>query len=325
MEEYRTDVLVRTPNWIGDAILSFPALKAIAKKVERTTVISHSRTAPLFSRSGLAHEVFSFRSTHELFRISISMRSRHFALGIVFPFSFSSAAFMALTGVRTRIGYSTGPRRVFFTHPLRLPRNYRERHLVETYFQLARAVDPDAQYSHPLLPVESSCTPGVAVGIAPGATFGPAKRWGIQRYVELVKRIVGLYGCEVHIFGGPDEHPLEFELDRSVRVMVKDFTGKTDILKTASLIAQCKLMICNDTGIMHLAAAVGTPVIALFGSTNPSWTGPLGPAHSVLRKPVPCAPCYQRTCPYGTNECLRAISVEEVVDCVNRYLSHPPR
>ncbi len=320
MGEHRKDVVVRVPNWIGDAVLSFPSLKAIAEVAGKTTVVSHSRTAPLFEGLGWVDEVFSFESKRELLQLSLKLKSEGFVTGIVFPFSLSSAMFIALSGAGERIGYSTGLRKVFLTEGLKLPKDYRNQHLTKTYFELAKSINPDAQYSHPVLEVQSSPRGSMLIGIAPGATYGPAKRWKTERFVELVNRVVGSYGCQVHVFGGTGDTPLEPELNGSVRSNVEDFTGKTSIMETASLIAHCRVMVTNDTGVMHLAAAVGTPVIALFGSTNPSWTGPLGPDHSIIKKTLPCSPCYRRRCRYGTYDCMNRISVEEVLDCVRKYL-----
>ncbi len=320
MGEYQKDVVVRVPNWIGDAILSFPSLKAIAGIAGRVTVVSHSRTAPLFGKLQWVDEVLSFRCKKELFWHSLKLRSRKLSTGMVFPFSFSSAGFIYLAGAEERIGYSLGLRRMFLTEALRLAEDYRSQHLAYTYFRLATSIHPGAQYSHPLLPVRSSSRDGLLIGIAPGATFGPAKRWRSEKFVKLVDRLVNLSGCRIYVLGGKEESPMKSKLSNPVRSKVEDYTGKTDILTAASLIAQCKVMVSNDTGILHLAAAVGTPVIALFGSTNPSWTGPLGQNHSIIRKNLPCSPCYHRRCPYGTYDCLNKITVEEVLDCVKKYL-----
>jgi heptosyltransferase-2 len=320
MGEFEKNVLVRAPNWIGDAILSFPSLKAIADSAARISLIAHARTAPLFKQLKWVDELFSFRSKRELLQLSLKLRSRKFNAGIVFPLSFSSAAFLFLAGVAVRNGYSRGMRGVFLTEAVEFPRDYRTRHLVYTYFRLARSLSPQAQYSHPTLAVPSCSSDGLLIGIAPGSTFGPAKRWRTEKFVELASKVVTHCDCRIHVFGGKEEHPIEPSLNASVKERVQDFTGKIDILKTASLIAQCRVMVTNDTGLMHLACAVGTPVIALFGSTNPCWTGPLGQNHSVIRKPLPCSPCYRRTCPYGTYECLEKIDVDDVFRCVQRYL-----
>jgi heptosyltransferase-2 len=320
MGEHQTNVVIRAPNWIGDAVLSFPSLKAIAKISERITVVAHSRTAPLFGRLSWVSEICSFRSKRELLGISLRLRSREFSKGVVFPLSHSSAGFIFLCGVKERIGYSGGLRGVLLTQPLELPGDYRSLHLSRTYFGLARLMDPDASYSHPVLPVGPSPSHPRLVGIAPGASYGPAKRWRRERYVALVNSLVQLRDCQVFVFGGPEEPPIRQEFDSVVRSRVEDYTRRADILQTAELVSQCTVLVTNDSGIMHLAAAVGTSVVALFGSTNPSWTGPLGEDHSVVRIPVPCSPCYRRSCSYGTYDCLERISVDEVLDRVGRYL-----
>jgi lipopolysaccharide heptosyltransferase II len=320
MGEHQTNVVVRTPNWIGDAVLSFPSLKAIAQISERITVVAHSRTAPLFGKLSWVAEIRSFRSKKELLGNSLRLRSREFSKGVVFPLSLSSAGFIFLCGARERIGYSGGLRGVLLTQSIPLRGDYRSLHLARTYFELARTMDPAAAYSHPVLPVGPSPSHPRLVGIAPGASYGPAKRWRRERYVTLVNSLVQLRDCQVFVFGGPGEPPIRQEFDPVVRKRVEDYTGRADILQTAELVSQCRVLVTNDSGIMHLAAAVGTSVVALFGSTNPSWTGPLGKDHSVVRKPVSCSPCYRRRCSYGTYECLEKINVEEVLGCVEKYL-----
>jgi heptosyltransferase-2 len=261
-----------------------------------------------------------FRSRRELLASSLSMRENGLTAGVVFPDSLSSAFFLYLTGARRRIGYSGGVRGIFLTETIRPPENRRSEHLVETYFRLARSVNPDALLSHPELKIDSETVPGL-LGVAPGATYGPAKRWMMDRFVELIGRAVRECGCRVQVFGGPLEVPVAPHLDRDTRSRVEDFTGRASLRETASLMARCQVVVTNDTGLMHLACAVGTPVIALFGSTNPSWTGPLGQHNSIIRKEIDCSPCYRRTCPRGAYECFEQISVAEVLDSIRTYLS----
>jgi lipopolysaccharide heptosyltransferase II len=319
MEEHRKDVVARAPNWIGDTIMSLPSLKAIADVASSLTVVAHSRSAPLLQKLEAIDRVIAFASKRELLGISLSLRSRKLTTGIVFPRSFSSAVSLWATGAGRRIGYSGGLRDLFLTDVVRLRGDHRREHLVETYLRLARTVNPEAYYSSPELTLGASVIPGL-VGVAPGATYGPAKRWRMERFLELIRRVVNECGCRVYVFGGPLEAPLESHLEATTRSRVQDFTGKTPLLETASLMAQCRVVVTNDTGLMHLAAALGRPVVALFGSTSPDWTGPLGENHSVIRKEIDCSPCYRRTCPKETYECLDRIAVEEVLESVRGYL-----
>jgi heptosyltransferase-2 len=157
------------------------------------------------------------------------------------------------------------------------------------------------------------------VGICPGATFGVAKRWPPERFAEAARNLRKRWGAAVFLMGSREERRISKDLSGMIGEGVLDFTGKTDIERLAALLQICTVVLANDSGPMHLASVLGTPVVALFASTDPTATAPLGP-HRIVRSRVECAPCLKRRCPEGTYRCQEAIRVEEVLSAAEALL-----
>jgi heptosyltransferase-2 len=150
----------------------------------------------------------------------------------------------------------------------------------------------------------------ILIGINPGSTYGTAKCWFSERYLELARRLIRRADATIILVGGKDNTPLINHIASNLDGRIIEAVGK-DLLHLAALVKRCHLFITNDTGPMHIAAAVGTPVVAIFGSTNPVTTSPLGNGHRIVRKRVSCSPCLKRECPED-NRCMELISVDEV-------------
>ena len=153
----------------------------------------------------------------------------------------------------------------------------------------------------------------------PGATYGLAKCWYPDRFGELGKRLVKKWKASVLLFGKAEEKTIAQEILRHLGDGGIDLTGQTGLLQLAAVLENCRLLATNDTGTMHLAAAAGTPVVAIFGPTDPVTTGPWGEGHRVVRKEVSCSPCLKRICPTD-HRCMKEISVEEVEEIVDHRL-----
>jgi len=157
------------------------------------------------------------------------------------------------------------------------------------------------------------------IGMNPGATYGLAKCWYPERFGELGKRLFEKWKATVLLFGKEEERPIAKEILQHLKEGGIDLTGKTHLLQLAALLERCQLIVTNDTGTMHVATAVGAPVVALFGSTDPSTTGPWGDGHIVIRKDVPCSPCLKRICPTD-HRCMELITVDEVEEIIDKKL-----
>jgi len=153
--------------------------------------------------------------------------------------------------------------------------------------------------------------PRFLIGMAPGAAFGPAKRWPPQRFAGLADRVIGALNADVLIFGSAAERPLAEEVAGAMKHTPTLVAGDTSLRQLLALMSRCRLIVANDSGPMHLAAALGIPLVAIFGSTDERATGPLGPRVRVVRRGVECSPCGRRECPIDFR-CLRGLSIEEV-------------
>jgi heptosyltransferase-2 len=333
-------ILVRTPNWLGDAVLSLPAIEALEGAYPRAsiTLLAHKRVADLFRLEVREREVIPYdpqglhRGVRGLARMVRDLKRRGYDLAIVYPHSFSSAWMTFLAGIRHRAGYIAEGRGRLLTLGIPLPGDYRKQHLSESYLDLTRALRFMGQASEPRL----ALTPGIKsegrevlraqgvppdaklIGFGPGATYGDAKRWDEDRFGELGKKLAG-EGYRILLLGVKEEHSLCEHIRKGIGDGATNLAGRVDLKQLSGVLAQCRAFVSNDTGVMHLASGLGVPVVALFGSTSPEWTRPLGRAKVIYKHPW-CSPCFARTCPDGSRRCWKAIEVEEVYRAVQEYL-----
>jgi heptosyltransferase-2 len=207
-------------------------------------------------------------------------------------------------------------------------------HMVYYYLGLLRAFGEVNDFTYPrlyLTPPEIEAAQGLLaaggwetgaplVGLSPGAAYGPAKRWPPERFAGLAAGLEQEFGAGLVLLGGPDDRPVADELKNHFPGPVLDLVGQTDLRQALGVLSQLRLLITNDSGLMHAAGALGVPLVALFGSTDPQATGPFTDRATVLYHPWPCSPCLKRTCPTDY-ECLTAISVAEVMAAARNWLT----
>jgi heptosyltransferase-2 len=240
----------------------------------------------------------------------------------VLPPSFSAAWMAWRSRVPERIGYRGQMRGLLLRPALTHRAQPRSVHLGQEFLDL---VDPtlDLGCYPPRLDVPPTWAearlagvcrelPGRFLAIAPGAVYGPAKAWPAERYRELARALRDRAGCPVVIVGTAGEHALG-ERVRAAEEGVLNWCGTTDLPGLVAVLSRAALLVSNDSGAMHVAAALRRPQVAIFGSTSPAWTGPINPRAAVLSLAPPCAPCYARTCRYGHTDCLGGITVETVL------------
>lgn len=336
-------VLVRATNWVGDVILMTPALTAVRRAFPLATITALARpsVADLLTASPDVNEVMrdethgragGFSGRLALIR---EVRRRGFDLAIVFPHAFEAALVATLAGIPIRVGYRTEGRGWLFTHPVR--RRPSRRHQIYHYLDLVEAFGITPDHAGPVLRLSVEAiqeadrllgqagvrSDAVLIGLNPGAAYGPAKRWPADRYAALAALLEARYGVTPIILGGPADREAagevmaRYEADHRRRLI--SLAGQTGLLGAAAVIARCHVVVTNDSGLMHIAAAVGVPVVALFGPTDPVLTGPVGHGHTVLRQAVPCSPCRFRDCPID-HRCLAWITVEEAYAAAARLL-----
>ncbi len=333
-------ILVRTPNWLGDAVMALPAIAALEKAFPKAslTLFAHSRVAGIYGLEKRREEVTVYnpqgihRGITGTSKLVKDLRQRHYDLAVIFPHSFSSAWMSFLARAKERLGYIAEGRGRLLTIRLPLPKDYRKRHLTESYLDLIRtlgievkasaphlALDPEVKREGGAFLQEAGIPRGSKlIGLGPGATFGDAKRWDPERFAE-VGRKLGAKGYRLVLLGVKEEKALCERISEGIGEKTVNLAGKTDLRLLAGVISQCAAFLSNDTGVMHLASGIGIPVVGLFGSTSPEWTRPLGRSKVIYKRPY-CSPCFARICPDKSRRCWKAIEAGEVLSAVQELV-----
>ena len=298
-------IIIRMPNWLGDAVMATPLL-AIAKKrwpEAEITVVTRPHLAPLYFGNPHIHR------TESTFPKAMD-------IGILTTNSFSSAWELFKSGAEMRIGFANECRSFLLTNPLPFPDERDNEHLVTTYKRLLDAQSDDTSPQLFVTPDEKTealerfkklHVTGPVIGINPTAAYGPAKCWLPERFRAVAKKLAR--DATVIFFGDEAGKKEVDEICRGMEVI--NLSGQTSLRQLIALIDACDLFLTNDSGPMHLAAAVQTPLIALFGSTNEVATGPYQWG-KVIHKHVACSPCYRQVCPIDF-PCMKQITVDEVL------------
>ena len=326
--------VVRAPNHLGDVVAALPAMVA-----DGSDVLVVRWLAPLLQMAGVGGEVIPFdRGLAGFLRAASELRRRGYAEGVLLTPSFSAAWLFRWGGVRHLRGTATDGRSVLLRERVR-PETLRPHHRIEAY-RLLLGAEPSAAGEAPrahrlTAPGERvalwrgrlSPGSGPRVGIFPGA-HAPARRWAAERFAELARRVAGL-GARVVVLGGASEAALTARVAAAVPGVL-DLGGRTDLADLAALLSLCDLVVTNDTGPMHLAGAVGTPTVSLWGPSDPQEVRQVGAPDVRLTGPsLPCKPCYRNHCGRrgaGTiltdahEECMRLIEVDAVVAAVEAAL-----
>lgn len=323
-------ILVRGSNWLGDAIMSVPAVRAIKRgRVDaHVTVLTPAKLADVWKTVAEVDEVIPIDAGENVFAVARKIR-RNFDVAIVLPNSLRTALEPWLAGIPRRVGYPGHNRRallnqIFTTKKKKQP--VPPRHQVHHYLALAEFVGASLPPDAADFPIRSSSALSAppVIGLCPGAEYGPAKRWLPERYAEVVRSIHEQTKAEWRVFGVAKDRPVAEAIISAAGVPCTDRVGKTTLAELMGELRECDLLLTNDTGTMHLATFLGVPTVSIFGSTEPSLTGPLGHGHRVLRRHVDCSPCFLRECPLDFR-CMKAISAKDVTDAVLAQWSHDRR
>lgn len=319
--EARPRILVRGANWLGDAVMTLPAIRRIREMSPgaHIALMGPPGQADLFAAEPAIDE-FVARPGGGPRQVARRIREGRFDAAFLFPNSLRSGLEVFLGDVPRRIGYRGHGRGPLLTDVV--PRaSAGPRHQARDYLEIVGAVGADTDLVAPLLRPSAADMDRArstirkrgrgVVGVHAGAQYGPAKRWPAERFAA-VAGTFARRGYTVVLFGGKDEVALASEIASAAGCDgILNLAGRTDLGELAALLASCDVVVSNDTGPMHVAAAVGAPVVAVFGSTDPDLTAPLGKVR-VVREPVPCSPCFRRTCPIDF-PCMLRIDVERVV------------
>ncbi len=329
------------PNWLGDLVMATPILQDIRQKWPKAniTAMCQSNVAPLLQHDPHINEVYSYKKPsgwihrHQHHRIFEELRLGEYNLGILLTNSFSSAWWFWRGRVANRIGFAGNLRSWLLSKAVPFPAGKETQHLVLTYKALLAPLGIPLSNTPPRLyvsPEEIQAAHtligsyGVAlkeqilVGINPGAAYGSAKCWLPERFRAVTERLLEDPRITVVYFGDPAGRPLVDDICQGLGARVINLAGKTSIRELLALMQACAVLLTNDSGPMHIASALGVPLVALFGSTSDVRTGPYG-GGIVIHKRVECSPCYKRICPIDFR-CMKRIEVDEVYAAILRSI-----
>ena len=324
-------ILIVAPSWVGDAVISESLVAVLRQPLEEliVDVLAPPWCAPVYRRmrgvrnvidNPVGHGELGWNKRRQLAR---TLRSYDYTRALILPNSFKSALIPWLARIPRRIGYRAEGRGILLTDARRLNRNALPR-LVERFVALAAGprelppaanapvLVPDAANAAEAMRNLSLATHRPVAILCPGAEYGPAKRWPTEHFVTLAQRFLDS-GYTVWLIGSQNDRASADPIAAALPE-VRNACGRTDLGTAIDLLAMASVVVSNDSGLMHAAAAVGRPLVALFGSSSPDFTPPLSTLASVAKIDIVCSPCFQRECPLGHFKCMRELSPNLVYD-----------
>jgi heptosyltransferase-2 len=345
-------VLVRGTNWVGDSVMSVPALRLVRAcfPSARITLLIRPWVRDVFSAVDFVDDVILYDAAGRhggaagFLRLARELRDGAFDLAILLQNAFGAALLTRAARIPLRLGYARDARAALLTHPVRIDPAVRRVHQSYYYagilsgagllpgppWEDSASLPPvrigvkneDRSAARALLAASGIGRGELVAGINPGAAYGPAKCWLADRYAEVADRLVEQHAARIVLLGSAGEVPAAQDVARRMRRPAVMLAGRTSLGQLMGVISECSLLVTNDSGPMHLAAALGVPQVAIFGSTNEIATGPLSRAARVVKHQVPCNPCLLRVCPIDFR-CMTRVGVEEVWSAVTEQIGRP--
>ncbi len=334
-------IVIRSSNWLGDAVMSVPAVRALKRSNPgaHIAVLTQEKLADVWRLVAEVDEVIPFPAAGggisgmmSIFGVAKRIRGRGFTDGIVFPNSLRTALEMWLGRIPRRTGYPGHGKRAFFlNHVLReenpVPATAPGRHQVHHYLRLAEFLGANVEtapgFGFPDAAAKRERASGAPLKIAvcAGAEYGAAKRWLPERFAEVIQEVGRGIACHWQLVGVAKDREVAAEIAKHCEnpTNVENLCGETTLAQLIVHLRASDALLTNDTGTMHLATLLGLPAVAVFGSTEPALTGPLGAGHVVIRKRVECSPCFQRECPLDFR-CMKEVEAETVTSALRRVL-----
>ena len=321
-------ILIRSPNWLGDAVMSVPALQAWQKHAaadQKFAVVAPANLATFWEHLPGLDAVLIAERNPVITAANISNWRADTAL--ILPNSPRTALEVVLAGIPCRIGFTGKWRKFLLTHTFDRP--------AQTGLPHHQSLDPLDLLKHfgfipqetslpgPEIPMpqQTDLITGEYLLICPGAEYGDAKRWPADRYAHVANTLAEAQNLQVVLAGGDNDREVCRAIAEQLVVPFTNTTGRTSLKEFLSLCAHTRLILCNDSGAMHAASLFQTPGVALFGSTEPRWTGPISDSIQVLQEDVPCSPCFLRECPIDFR-CMNQLSEARVLEACQKKLNH---
>ncbi len=318
------EILIRSPNWLGDACMAFPMVRAIkrGRPDVKITVLGPDKLEELWLSMPEVSRYIGKPAKEGWFAVARRIKATGvpFDAAVLCTNSTRSTLEIWLAGIPRRVGFKGSFRRKLLNQIVAEPVAKGEtRHHAHRYLHIAKSIGADIDqpglWDAGSAPVSSDGT--IRVGVCAGAEYGPAKRWPLERFAEVVNQISAQHAqFQWRLFGAPGEKEMGEKLSAMLKAPHENFVGKTRLSELIAKLRECQLLLTNDTGTMHLAAALGIPTVSIFGSTCPIETGPLGDRHTVIQHKVPCSPCFERECPLGHYDCMTKVTPTEVAAAV---------
>jgi heptosyltransferase-2 len=339
-------LLIRCTNWLGDAVMTTPAIRAVRETfpAAELTLLANPLVSQLFSAQISVDRVLVYdrNGIHAglagKLRMAKELRAQRFDLAILLQNAFDAALVTWLAGIPRRLGKNSDGRGLLLTHPYPLRFETVGAHQVDSYlamlesFGIAGAdrrislATTDAEDSRlAALLAEAGIGPtDFLLGINPGATYGAAKRWYPERFAIVAQKLAANWQARIVITGGPGEAAIAREIEDGLAGGCLNLAGKTSVRELMALIKRCNFFITNDSGPMHIAAAFGVPLVAIFGSTDHLTTAPFSSRAAIVRQETDCAPCLKRECPTD-HRCMTAVTVDDVVTAAVELCNATPK
>jgi heptosyltransferase-2 len=324
-------ILVVAPSWVGDCVLMQPMLLRLKQRFPDCSidVLAPPWTLSLLKQMPEVSEVIVNPFPHGAlqllarYRLGKKLRDYHYDAAYILPNSLKSALVPYFANIPKRIGFTGEMRYGLLTDARKLDK-VKLPLMVERFAQLAEATSDEVQSAipHPHLSVSKDARQQVLkkLGLSldqpvaifcPGAEYGPAKRWPVQYYAELAQKL-RLQGYAIWLIGSPKDREVAEKIVSLGNQPVRNLCGTTDLSDAIALLSCASLVVSNDSGLMHIAAALDRPMLAIFGSSSPQFTPPLSAQAVVLKLDLPCSPCFKRVCPLGHFNCMMQLTPSEV-------------
>jgi heptosyltransferase II len=333
-------ILIRGTNWIGDAILTLPAVSSIRATYPNAHIAMLVKpwVADIYRLFSAVDELIIYENKFDtplgVFRLARMLKGKKYDATILLQNAIEAAIISLAAQISLRAGYDSDARGLLLTHRVHRTQELREVHQIDYYLEMVKAlgcvpVDREMHLEAKINPLDAQDilrkfipdTEKTIIGIAPGATYGPAKRWFSDRFAAVADRLNERLASQAILLGGKADWEVAQEVQRLAQTKLINLSGKTTLREAIYLISQCHLFISNDSGLMHIAGALNIPTIALFGSTNPATTAPVGNRSIIVRKEVSCSPCLKKTCPTDFR-CMKQIFVEDVFTAAQKLLQN---
>ena len=334
-------ILIRATNWVGDAIMALPALRAVRLRFPeaKTTILARPYVAAIYKHQQVCDSMMFVDDQNDIKNdVMNELRAQKFEVALLLQNAFEAAWLAWRAAIPERIGYARDGRSLLLTKAVPVPKPGEiPRHEQYYYLELLRRAGwldslPNESFIRLNVPGENRQSAAgfllsagarqnkLRIAIGAGASYGSAKCWPPDRFAELANRLQAQSDADVILFGTPAESAVSSAIASGMGHAPINLTGKTSIADLPALLSQCHLFIGNDSGAMHVAAAVGLPVVAVFGPTDPFGTAPVTPRCSIIQEKPYCSPCFLRRCPTD-HRCMTRVTPDAVEAAARHWMS----